>query len=299
MGIFDLINIPLGYLFRFIYLLLQHYGWTLVIFTLITKAVLLPLTIKQQKATVKMQAIQPKLQELQKKYQYDKEKLNQETMKLYQTAGVNPMGGCLPLLIQFPLLIALYNIIRSPLSYVIQLGKHGLPTINEVHDFLVTLGSTAPVTDQIKMASDMNQFSAELAAHFPDANFLNIDFTSFGLNLAQNPSISTLSPLLIIPVLAGLSTFLVSWLTNKMSNNKPAEGAANSMQMMTYFFPVMTFFFSVSLPAGLGFYWILSNIFQLAQQVVMKYWFPAEASDQPEQKHFREREAEKAERRKK
>ena len=301
MGIFDIINIPLGYLFRFIYLVLKDYGWTLVVFTLITKAVLIPLTVKQQKATAKMQAIQPKLQELQKKYQYDKEKLNQETMKLYQTAGVNPMGGCLPLLIQFPLLIALYNIIRSPLSYVIQLGKHGLPTISEVHNFLTTsLGVTVNANDQIGIAAQMNRFATELAAEFPDANFLNIDFTSFGLNLAQTPSLSTLSPLLVIPVLAGLSTFLVSWLTTKMNSaGKTVEGAGNSMQMMTYFFPVMTFFFSVSLPAGLGFYWILSNIFQLGQQVIMKYCFPPEASDEPARKHFREREAEKAERRKK
>ena len=138
----------------------------------------------------KMQLIQPKLQELQKKYQYDKEKLNQETMKLYQTSGVNPMGGCWPLLIQFPLLIALYNIIRSPLSYVIQLGKHGLPTIGQVHEALTSLGSTVAINDQIGMAAEMNRFATELAGKFSDANFLRMDFTSFGLNFSQTPSLS-------------------------------------------------------------------------------------------------------------
>ncbi len=302
MGIFDIINIPLGYLFRYIYIFLQNYGWTLVVFTLITKAILIPLTVKQQKSTSKMQALQPRLQEIQKKYQYDKEKLNQETMKLYQESGVNPMGGCLPLLIQFPLLIALYNIIRSPLSYVIQLGKHGLPSIKDVHAFLTSLGSTVDVNNQIGMASEMNRLSTDLATKFPDANFLNIDFTFFGLNLSETPSLSAPTLLLIIPVLAGLSTFLVSWLTNKMNGQpKPTSGdsPANSMQMMTYIFPVMTFFFSVTLPAGLGFYWILSNLFQLVQQVIMKYCFPVNAPDKPVKKHFREREAEKAERRKK
>lgn len=302
MGIFDIINIPLGYLFRYIYLLFRDYGWTLVLFTLITKAVLLPLTVKQQKSTMKMQALQPKLQELQKKYQYDKEKLNQETMKLYQESGVNPMGGCLPLLIQFPLLIALYNIIRCPLDYVIQLGKHGLPTIDEVHAALTSLGSNVAASNQIGMASEMEKYAGKLAEIFPDANFLNINFGFFGLNLSETPSISEPSLLLIIPVLAGLSTLLVSWLTNKMSTqSKSANGdnPANSMQMMTYMFPVMTFFFSISLPAGLGFYWILSNIFQLGQQVIMKYCFPATAPEEPTRQHFREREALKAERRKK
>ncbi len=296
MGIFDIINIPLGYLFRFIYLLLNNYGWTLVLFTIITKAVLLPLTLKQQKSMQQMQRIQPRLQELQKKYQYDKEKLNQETMKLYQDNKVNPMGGCLPLLIQFPLLIALYNIIRSPLSYVIQLGKHGLPTIQQMHEALVSLGSSVQIQDQIGMAAEMNRLSSEIAGLFPGVDILQIDFTFFGLNLAETPSLSVLSPLLLIPVLAGLTTFLQSWLTTKL--NKPKKDsstgdAANTMQMMTYFFPLMTVFFSLSLPAGLGFYWTLSNIIQIIQQLVMTKFFPAQPLEEPQPKHFREREAER------
>jgi len=296
LGIFDIINIPLGYLFRFIYLLLNNYGWTLVVFTIITKAILLPLTIKQQKSMQQMQRIQPKMQELQKKYQYDKEKLNQETMKLYQENNVNPMGGCLPLLIQFPLLIALYNIIRSPLSYVVQLGKHGLPSISEVHTFLTSLGSTVQLRDEIGIAAEMTKHAGELAKHFPTADIMQIDFSFFGLNLSQTPNINVLSPLLLIPVLAGLTTFLQSWLTNKMngqSKNNTANDAANSMKTMTYFFPLMTVFFSLSLPAGLGFYWIVSNIIQIIQQVIMTKYFPAKPLEEPAPKHFREREAER------
>ncbi len=294
MGIFDIINIPLGYLFRFIYMVLNNYGWTLVVFTLITKALLMPLSIKQHKTMAKTQALQPRLAELQKKYQYDKEKLNQETMKLYQESGVNPMGGCLPLLIQFPLLIALYNIIRSPLSYVIQLGKHGLPTIEQVHTALTGLGAEVAITDQIGIASKMHEFAAELSAKFPGVNFLDMDFTFFGLNFAQIPSLNEWSPLLLIPILAGLTTYLSSKLATKMSGQSAnAEGAAGSMQMMTYFFPIMTVFFSISLPAGLGFYWILSNIFQTGQQFVLTRLFPAQPVEAPAPKHFREREAER------
>lgn len=295
MHIFDLINIPLGYLFRYIYLLLQNYGWTLVVFTIITKAILLPLTIKQQKSMTKMQAIQPKLQELQKKYQYDQEKLNQETMKLYQTNKIKPMGGCLPLLIQFPILIALYNIIRSPLTYVVQLGKHGLPTIAEMHAFLASLGSAVQATDQIGIAAEMSRFASDVAAKFPGVDIMHIDFTFFGLNLAQTPTLTTLSPILLIPVLAGLTTFLSSWLSTKMNGQSPqnAEGAAGTMQMMTYFSPLMTVFFSVTLPAGLGFYWILSNIIQIAQQFVLNKYFPAKPPEAPAPKHYREREAER------
>ena len=293
--IFDLINIPLGYLFRFLYQMLNNYGWTLVAFTVITKLILLPLTIKQQKSMTKMQAIQPRLQELQKKYQYDQQKLSQETMKLYKDNDVSPMGGCLPLLIQFPLLIALYNIIRSPLTYVMQLGQSG-PSIAEIAEVMNEAGANVMATDQIGMAAKIGEYSSVLAEKFTDLNILNIDFSFFGLNLSQLPSLTVITPLTLIPILAGLTTFLSSWLSSKMSGQSAPSGAddkQNTMKMMTYLFPLMTVFFSISLPAGLGFYWILSNIIQIVQQFVLHRMFPPVSANAPTQKHFREREAER------
>ncbi|MBE7035768.1 MAG: YidC/Oxa1 family membrane protein insertase [Ruminococcaceae bacterium] len=299
--IFDLINIPLGYLFRFLYQMLNNYGWTLVAFTVITKLILLPLTIKQQKSMSKMQAIQPRLQELQKKYQYDQEKLNQETMKLYKDNNVSPMGGCLPLLIQFPLLIALYNIIRSPLTYVMQLGQNGGPSIAEIAEVMNAAGANVSVNDQINIASKIGEFIPQLTQKFGEINILNINFSFFGLDLSQTPSLTALAPLTLIPILAGLTTFLSSWLSNKMSGQNASAGADNkqsTMKMMTYLFPLMTVFFAVSLPAGLGFYWILSNIIQIAQQFILHRMFPPVSSEGSVQKHFREREAEKIEKKK-
>ncbi len=293
MAIFDIINVPLGYLFRYIYMLFENYGWTLLVFTLVTKALLLPLTIKQQKSMSKMQAIQPQLAALQKKYEYDKDKLNQEMVKLYQDNNVNPMSGCLPLLIQLPLLLALYNIIRSPLTYVIQLGKHGLPTISEVHAVLQQLGSAVDVKDQIKIAAEMATHAEGLAAAFPGVDFLQMDFTFFGLNLSQTPSIAVLSPMLLIPVLTGLTTYLVSTISTKLSGQTQNNDAAGSMKMMNSFMPFMTVFFSLSLPAGLGFYWIVSNLVQIVQQLVMHHYFPPTPIEAPAPKHFREREAER------
>ena len=297
MGIFDIINVPLGYLFRFIFLVVQNYGWTLVLFTIITKAILLPLSVKQQKSMSKMQAIQPRLAELQKKYQYDKEKLNQETMKLYQTNKINPMGGCLPLLIQFPLLIGLYNIIRNPLTYVIQLGKHGLPALQELIDVMTPMGLqiSGNVINELPIAKCMSEHFAAVVEKLPAlANVQTIDFNFLGLDLSQTPSLNELSPLLLIPILAGLSTFLSSWLSQKMSGTpKPSSenSTASTMQMMTYIFPFMTVFFAFSLPAGLGLYWIISNIVQLVQQVVLTQYFAKKLENEaPQKEHYRERE---------
>lgn len=297
MGIFDIINVPLGYLFRFIFLVVQNYGWTLVLFTIITKAILLPLSVKQQKSMSKMQAIQPRLAELQKKYQYDKEKLNQETMKLYQSNKINPMGGCLPLLIQFPLLIGLYNIIRNPLTYVIQLGKHGLPALQELIDVMTPMGLqiSGNVINEIPIAKFMSEHFAAVVEKLPAlANVQTINFNFLGLDLSQTPSLNELSPLLLIPILAGLSTFLSSWLSQKMSGTpKPSSenSTASTMQMMTYIFPFMTVFFAFSLPAGLGLYWIISNIVQLVQQVVLTQYFAKKLENEaPQKEHYRERE---------
>ncbi len=302
-NILDIINVPLGYLFRYIFLVVQNYGWALVLFTIITKAILLPLSVKQQKSMSKMQAIQPKLAELQKKYQYDKEKLNQETMKLYQTNKINPMGGCLPLLIQFPLLIGLYNIIRSPLTYVIQLGKHGLPVLQEVIDALTPLGLSLTgnsIMNQIPVAKFMSEHFSELVEKFPVfANVKMINFDFLGLDLSATPQSawSAMPLLLIIPVIAGLTTFLTSWLTQKMSGTpQPSANGENStastMQMMNYIFPFMTAFFAFTLPAGLGLYWIVSNVVQLIQQIILTKYFKANIEDStPEKTHYRERES--------
>lgn len=298
MGIFDIINIPLGYLFRLIYIAVNDYGWALVLFTVITKAILLPLSIKQQKSMSKMQSIQPKINEIQRKYQYDKEKLNQETMKIYQENKINPMGGCLPLLIQFPVLIALYNIIRMPLTYVLKLGTGNLPTVQQVFDIITPLGFGGTIRDEIKIADFLFNNSGALQAvkeAFPLANIIKLDFDFFGMNLSQTPSFTTLSPLLLIPILAGVTSYLTSWVTNKLnpsaSKNVNAEEnpTAASMQTMTYFFPFLTVFFAFSLPAGLGFYWILSNIVQIAQQVVLTKYFEKHKEPDAPKEHYRER----------
>lgn len=292
-SIFDIINVPLGYLFRWIYWIVGSYGWTLVLFTLITKAILLPLSIKQQKSMSKMQLIQPKLAELQKKYQYDKEKLNAETMKLYQDYKINPMSGCLPLLIQFPVLIALYNIIRNPLTYVMQFSQAEIQTI---FDAITPLGFTGDIHNQIPIADFLFHHIDQARAALPDLVINPIDFTFMGLNLSQTPSWAALTPLLLIPVLAGLTTFLASWVSTKLNgtaqqSSDPNNPAGSTMKMMTYFFPFMTVFFAFSLPAGLGFYWILSNIIQIIQQFILtKYFSHKPELEEPKKEHYRERE---------
>ena len=284
-GIFDIINVPLGYLFKGIYFIVgNNYGWALVLFTIVTKLLLTPLSVKQQKSTVKMQKIQPKLAELQKKYQYDKDKLNQETLKLYQDNNISPMGGCLPLLIQFPVLISLYSIIRSPLTYIFQLG----PKLNKLAEALNSLGLQVNVKDEITMAAALREHASELTGDL--ANLPTVDFNFFGLDLSQVPGF--VWPLVLIPVFAGVTTWFLSWLMQKTTGAQQSadSSAGGTMKMMNYIFPVMTFMFSVSLPAGLGFYWILSNLYQMVQHLIMPKLIKMDDEIEEKKLHYRERE---------
>lgn len=290
-GIFDIINVPLGYLFKGIYYIVgNNYGWALVLFTIVTKLLLTPLSIKQQKSTMKMQKIQPRLAEIQKKYQYDKDKLNQETLKLYQDNNISPMGGCLPLLIQFPVLIALYNIIRRPLTYIFQFSK---TTLTALADALNKLGAQVNLSDEIGVAAAMKKYASELTGELSELPV--VDFNFFGLDLSSVPSFDrfmALDIIIIIPILAGVTTFLLSKLTQKTTGAQQTADnpAGGTMKMMNYIFPVMTFMFSVSLPAGLGFYWILSNLYQMVQYLIMPKLIKVDEVPEEQKLHYRERE---------
>ena len=294
-SVFDIINVPLGYLFKWIYYVVGNYGWTIILFTLIMKLILFPLTLKQQRSMKKTQAIQPKLAKIQEKYKYDQEKLNQETMKLYQEAGVNPMGGCLPMLIQFPILIALYNIIRKPISYVMMLSNDVIMQIYERIN-----GSAAADfarIDQIDLANKMRGSFDKVGEFISSHDLINFDF--FGFNLSVTPTLQYISEhwiYVLIPIVAGGTTFLVSHISNKMSGMASQENnpTASSMKVMNYLFPLMTAWFAVTLPAGLGLYWTVSNLFQILQMYLMNKHITVDVSvDEDTPAHNRERKKKK------
>lgn len=265
-----------GGLLNFLYELFgDSYGWALLAFTLIVNLILLPLTLKQQKSTAAMQLIQPELQKLQAKYKNDKEKLNTEMMKLYKEKDINPMGGCMPLLIQMPIILILYQVIIKPLSYM-----QGL-TAEQVSE-LQNLVSSATGTEiaannaynQVSLAADAAKLSPEILSKL-SFDFSSINFSFFGLDLGAIPSISEPSLLWIVPILAGVTTYLLSWYTMKAQNTQKKDGAgaennmANQMQTMNKIMPLITVFFAFSLAAGIGFYWIANNVFRFIQQVIV------------------------------
>lgn len=114
----DFIAMPMGQLLHWLVNIVGDYGYAIIAFTIITKLLLLPINIKQTHSTKRMNEIQPKMKEIQEKYKNDKEKLNQKLMELYKEEKYNPASGCLPALIQLPIVIALFNVLRDPVKYV-------------------------------------------------------------------------------------------------------------------------------------------------------------------------------------
>ncbi|SCI28895.1 MULTISPECIES: YidC/Oxa1 family membrane protein insertase [unclassified Romboutsia] len=138
----NIIGNLLGHVLRIIYDVVQNYGWSIIAFTILVKIILLPLTIKQTKSTKAMQDIQPKLQEIQEKYKNKPEKQQQEIMKLYQEAKINPLAGCLPLLIQMPIIIGLFSVLRDPVAYGVFPDASAFDAANTGFLWLSSLTST-------------------------------------------------------------------------------------------------------------------------------------------------------------
>ncbi len=290
---FDWLYQGLGYVIRFCYSLTDNnYVIALFLFALVVKVVLFPFGIKQQKNMVKQAKLRPKEMAIRKKYQgrndqKTQQKQQEEIMALYQEENFNPMGGCLPLLIQFPILIALYRVITQPLTYICQFSAETVAAINaKISEFMsagggeaitkATKGYSAEITTITQMKeiglenfASIEGFSAEVIPNF--------EIFSGALNLSYTPSITNLSWLVIIPVLTLIFTLLSTKITKKLSYQAPStQDMANnpSMKIMEYSMPLLSTYICFTVPAAIGVYWIYQNVLSILQQFVLFKLYP-------------------------
>ncbi|MDX1358851.1 MAG: YidC/Oxa1 family membrane protein insertase [Clostridia bacterium] len=288
----------LGQIFYFMYNTIgfHNFGLTIIFFTLVTKLALMPLTIKSQKSTQEMNALQPEVKKIQEKYKNDKEKQNAEIQKLYKENNVSCMGGCLPMLLQFPILIALYSVLRRPLTLVIGKSTEAIIAIANklpegMRDLVVFTGNAPETFDKInqinelKMIDFLSNNPSYLNETVTSADLINLKF--LGLDLGKVPQwqvwnipkeeLGIYLPLLIIPVVAVIMTVISQRLmqppkkdepkkSSKPEEKNPASGMTNAMK---YMIPGMTLYFSFILPASMGLYWICTYTFQIFQTLIM------------------------------
>lgn len=281
----DYIARPLGVFLKFIYdtIAFQNYGLAIIVFTIIVRAAMLPLTLKQYKSTAKMQEIQPLINDVQKRYKDDKEMLNQELMKLYKEHNYNPAGGCLPMVIQMPIILSLYWVIVQPLKFM--LGKAEdtvIPRLIEVA--AQALGRTVQQMGSQKELLTMNYFHENPDALSKVTGLLErselINFNNFlGLHLGEiatykpeqlfGPDAGIYIPLLILVILATVTTFFSTKLSMPKAKPDAQKGGASgcSNNSMMYMGPAMTLIFAFQMPAGVILYWMIGYVVGIVQQL--------------------------------
>lgn len=280
----DLITRPLGFLLNLIYGYTGSYGLALIAFTLLLKIVLFPVAMKTQKSSNDMARLQPKIAELQRKYKDDKQKQSQELQYLYEDEGVSPTGGCLPNLLQIPILICLYSVINRPLSFMLGLASEKIVEIGQFLNFDVVEKTLRQF--EIPIADAIRANYETVSAMF--GKIETIDFSFLGLNLAATPSIKSPGIVWLIPVLSALTSLIAGYITNKKATPQLQDGANQAAAVgnaMLIYMPIISLWLGFTLPAGVGFYWMLSNIFSmLQQQLVLKFVPPPTAPEKGEKK---------------
>ena len=274
------ICVPFAWLTRLFYTWTGSYGVALILFTLLVKLVLLPFQLKSKKSMLRMNRMQGKIKDIQTRYANNKEKQQQEMADLYAREGVNPMSGCLWSFIPFPILIALYYIIRTPLRYFMSLSQ---TVIAEITTLAASLGYTAAADgqaaayEQIYLAKFIHEHWADFDGKFAglidlDYNFLGMDLSQVGSTLfSQFPSGGwPVIGILILPLISAALQFLMTKISMKSNGSANANGASKAM---IYMMPLMTVWMGYILPAALCVYWIANAAFSCLQELFLNKHF--------------------------
>ena len=280
-----------GYLLELLYNLINNYGVAIILFSVIIKIVLLPLSIKQQRTLKKSTELQDKMKTLQFKYKNNPEKLNQEMMSLYKSENMSPFSGCLTAIVQFILLISIFYLVRSPLTFMEKIPQ------DDINKYVTQVEEDGRQVSQVYPEIDLIREANWLQEKNPDdesAKKLSLQMNFLGLDLSKIPQQNMSDyTVYIIPALYILSSFISIRLTtamqtkkNKENKDKVIDGAtgkeliteeeANEMdtvmqtnKMMSWMMPIMSISIAFIAPLGLALYWLVNNILMILERLIL------------------------------
>lgn len=283
-----------GYLLELLYTLVNNYGLAIIIFTVVIKVLLLPLSIKQQRTMKKSTEMQEKMKVIQFKYKNDPEKMNQAVMELYKTEKMNPFSGCLTAIVQMLLLISIFYLVRSPLTFMEKIPQENINTyIQQLKEGEKPVSEVYPEIDIIREYEFLKEKNPE------DNNIekINVQMNLFGLDLSKIPQQNMSDyTVYIIPVLYILSSFISIRLTTAMQTKQqkdksgetpiidgetgkelvPAEKEENELdtvmqtnKMMSWMMPILSISIAFVAPLGLALYWLMNNILMIIERLVL------------------------------
>lgn len=263
-----------GYLLNILYMFIKNYGIAIILFSIVVKILLLPLSIKQQKSMKKSAEMQDEMQSIRKKYKNDPDKMNQATIELYKREKMSPFSGCFGAIAQLILLLSVFYLVRSPLTYMKKIDSNTI----EQYKSSITDQTAYP---EIQIINEKGKENEEV--------YINMNF--FGIDLSKVPTQSLNDPkVYIIPVLYVLSSVISIRYTNNMQKKKKDEiidvteeskntekgkneeeldAMEQANKTMTWFMPIMAVSIAVVAPLGLALYWLINNILMITERAIL------------------------------
>lgn len=290
-----------GYLLGALYNLINNYGFAILLFTVIIKIAMLPISIKQQKSLKKSAYIQDEIKKIQFKYKNDPEKMNQEIMRFYKEKKASPFSGCLSTIIQFVLLFSIFYLVRCPLTYMEKIPSENIENYkNQLTESGIELSKAYPEIDLIRETSTLQEKNPDDS----EVNKTSINMEFIGLDLSKIPQ-QNLSDytVYVIPILYIISSFISIRLTtamqekNKKGNNdknllditenkeekelvekeeKEIDTMAQTNKMMSWMMPILSISIAFIAPLGLALYWLINNILMILERVVLDKFLKTE-----------------------
>ncbi len=309
----NIIAIPLGFIMKLIYAGVGNYGIAIILFTLFTRLILLPVSYKQQKNSARLQLINPKLAKLREKYKDQPEKLQLETTKLYQDENINPYSSCLTSFIPLILLWGVLAVVYKPMTYILGYDE---AVIQEAKSIVISISDDPQATTKslnknsmreellimdrllqnpeafsaciqdgrIEFVEDGEEESVQKLSAITEVNFVPevqefaSTFTIGGTNLSETPSTKPSENssvfLFLLPILSGLMQLILTIYMQRMQKKKnPDMPDMGGMNIMLYGMPLFSVWLAFTVPAGVGFYWLCSAVFSFIQTVALYAWF--------------------------
>lgn len=280
-----------GYILNFLYEQFNNYGIAIIIFSVLLRIILIPITIKQQKSLKKNARLQKEMKEIQTKYKSNPEKLNQETIDLYKREKMSPFSGCLSGILQIIIILSVFWLVSKPLTYMKKINPE---IIEKYSQELKEEGVNSSYTE----IAIINKKAAEDPEVYINMNFL-------GLDLSKVPTQSLDDfRVYIIPILYVISSVISIKITTKMnSNNKDKdinelkkaetedkEKQPDEMEMMqqmnnnmTYMMPIMSVMIAIIAPLGLALYWLISNVLMIVERLIIDRFINQKEENRNEQ----------------
>ena len=283
-----------GYLLNFLYQLFSNYGIAIIVFSILLKVIMIPITIKQQKAMKKSTELQNEMMSIQKKYKNDPERMNQETIELYKREKMNPFSGCLSSILQFIIILSVFWLVSQPLTYMKKVDSELINKYtNEMKESgfnknngyvqigLLDYAETKYQEMENLLINENIENREEIENKKDEYNQLRINMSFLGIDLSKVPQMNLKDwKVYIIPLLYVITSIISTKLTmntqlnqNKKEDEGPADDTLEQMQnmnkSMSYMLPIMSVMIAFIAPLGLALYWLMTNILMIIERLII------------------------------